>query len=339
MLYDRIALEKHFYVATKAERIQNSKHWILTLNTEGPQQPLNQRLDFAQAKRACKRLHDEHQARTQEEYRTIPRSQQLRQRKGQQFEGNEEYDYAVDPKTVWRFHRGSRWNLQTTSSRSRANLQTASSSSSKWDQTHWKTSKWNSQHSSSPDDWWTFFSELGQVSVAWRKTSSQPTGGVNSTFTNTACTELHSMITFRHANTRTRVAQELESSGFHIFVSPKLIVIHVSRFIPCRTWHWPQAQVLSQPSHLLLLSFWQSHQPNTRPMALDPYLPCDVPRQSGGSTQIPTHTTTTRKPHTNHTQGNSTNFSHNAFQKFFLLKKASLWNARRVFGFLNFLKK
>ena len=103
MLYDRIALEKHTYVATKSEIIQNSKHWIPTLNAEGPQQPLKQRLDFAQAKREYKRLHDEHLARTQEEYRTIPRSQQIRQRKGQQFEGNEEYDYAVDPKTGWRF--------------------------------------------------------------------------------------------------------------------------------------------------------------------------------------------------------------------------------------------
>ena len=42
MLYDRVSLEKNIYVATKAERIQKSKHWILTLNTEGPQQ-LNQR--------------------------------------------------------------------------------------------------------------------------------------------------------------------------------------------------------------------------------------------------------------------------------------------------------
>ena len=108
MLYDRIALEKHLYVATRAERIQNWKHWTLTLNTEGPQQPLNQRPDFAQAKRECKRSHDEHLARTQEEYRTIPRSQQVTQRKGQQFEGNEEYDYAVDPRTGWRFCKGSR---------------------------------------------------------------------------------------------------------------------------------------------------------------------------------------------------------------------------------------
>ena len=138
----------------RAERIQNSKHWILTINAEGGiQQSLNQRPDFAQAKRECKRLHDEHLARTQEEYRTIPRCQQIRQRRGQQFEGNEEYDYAVDPKTGWRFYKGSRGNLQTTSSGLRANLQTASSSPPNWDQTDCKTIIWNSQHSSSPDDW------------------------------------------------------------------------------------------------------------------------------------------------------------------------------------------
>ena len=153
MLYGRIALEKHIYVATRAERIQNSKHWILTIHAEGPQQPLNQRPDFAQAKRECKLLHDGHLARTQEEYRTILRSQQVRQRKGQQFEGNEEFDYAVEPKTGRRFHKGSWGNLQTASSGSQLNFQTASSSSSKWDQTHWKTSNWTSQHSSSPDDW------------------------------------------------------------------------------------------------------------------------------------------------------------------------------------------
>ena len=76
------------------------------LNAEGPQQPLNQRPDFAQAKRECKRLHDEHLARTQEEYRTIPRSQQITQRKGQPFEGNEEYDYAVTLKQVVGSTRG-----------------------------------------------------------------------------------------------------------------------------------------------------------------------------------------------------------------------------------------
>ena len=47
--YDRIAFDKHHYTATQDERIQNLKHWILTLNAEGPQQPLFQRPDFAQA--------------------------------------------------------------------------------------------------------------------------------------------------------------------------------------------------------------------------------------------------------------------------------------------------
>ena len=142
MLCDSVAVGKHIFIATRAESIQNSKHWILTINAEGgTQQSLSQRPDFAQAKRGCKRLHDEHLARTQEEYRAIPSSQQIRQRKGQQFEGHEEYDYAADPKTGWRFYKGSR-----------ANLQTASSSSSTWDQTHWKTSNWNSQHSSRSDD-------------------------------------------------------------------------------------------------------------------------------------------------------------------------------------------
>ena len=82
MLYDRIAMEKQIYTATRAERIQNSNHCILTINAEGgTQQSLNQRPDLAQAKREFKRLHDEHLARTQQEYRDIPRSQQIRQRK------------------------------------------------------------------------------------------------------------------------------------------------------------------------------------------------------------------------------------------------------------------
>ena len=46
------------------------------------------------------------------------------------------------------------------------------------------------------------FSELGPVSVDWRKTSRQPTGCVNRTRTHTARTDAHSTITFRHANTR-----------------------------------------------------------------------------------------------------------------------------------------
>ena len=61
MLYDRIALENHSYVATRAERIRNSEQWILELNQDGAQQTLNQRHEFAQE---CKRLHDEYMTRT-----------------------------------------------------------------------------------------------------------------------------------------------------------------------------------------------------------------------------------------------------------------------------------
>ena len=88
-------LGNHSHVATKAERLRNSEHWILTLKQEGAQQPLHQRLDFAQAKRECKRLHDEYLARTQQEYRTIPRSQQVRQKRTSVRRNFEEYDCAV----------------------------------------------------------------------------------------------------------------------------------------------------------------------------------------------------------------------------------------------------
>ena len=35
VLYDRIALERHDSTATRAERLQNAKHWILRLNADG----------------------------------------------------------------------------------------------------------------------------------------------------------------------------------------------------------------------------------------------------------------------------------------------------------------
>ena len=216
MLFDRIALEKHVYVATKAQRIQNSKHWILTLNAEGPQQALNQPPDFAQAKRECKRLHDEHLARTQQDYRTIPRSDQVRQGNEKQFEGTEEFDYAVVPKTGWRFYKGSRRNRQLRH-RHRIRIEPIGRRAiGILCILQGLTILW-------------FFSELGPVSVAWRKTSSLPTGGVNSTPTNKARTELHSMITFHHANTRCSRAGRLRIA--HLCVL-KTIVIHVSCLIP-----------------------------------------------------------------------------------------------------------
>ena len=105
--YDMMALENHLYHRTRSERIRHSEHWTLRLNQNGLQEPLNQRPDFVQAKRECKRLHDEYMAKTQPEYRTIPRDQHVRQRRGQPFEGHEEYDYHVDSRAGWRFYKES----------------------------------------------------------------------------------------------------------------------------------------------------------------------------------------------------------------------------------------
>ena len=80
-----------------------------------------------------------------------------------------------------------------------------------------------------------FFSELGPVSVARRKTSRQPTGGVNRTPTQSACTDahsvsqhiLHSMTTFHHANTRGSGAGRLRIA--HLCVPKQLSsTCHVS---------------------------------------------------------------------------------------------------------------
>ena len=54
-------------------------------------------------------------AMTQQEKRTIPRSQQVRQRKEQAFEGIEENEYAVDPRTGWRFYKQAQGKLSPSS--------------------------------------------------------------------------------------------------------------------------------------------------------------------------------------------------------------------------------
>ena len=117
-----------------------------------------------------------------------------------------------------------------------------------------------------------FFSELGPVSVAWRKTSSQPTGVWNSTPTNTARAELHSMITFHHANTRSsragrlRIAQLVSWSNCH----PRVM----SHSLP----HLTRSTSTSSLSPTSLI-FPTISPTRTRLLAHDEYLPCDVPRQ------------------------------------------------------------
>ena len=49
--YDELALEGHSKIATTEERTGNEKNWVLKLDEEGVQGPLNQRSDFEEAKR------------------------------------------------------------------------------------------------------------------------------------------------------------------------------------------------------------------------------------------------------------------------------------------------
>ena len=142
MLFDRIALENHPNVATKSEIIRNSTHWILTLSKEGGQQnhyindlTLLKRKENA---RDCTTNTWQSFNKTVETFLAVKKT---RQREGQAFEGIEEYDCAVDPRTGWRFYKESRGDLPT-----------ASSSSTNWDRKNWKTSGWNSKHSTMPDD-------------------------------------------------------------------------------------------------------------------------------------------------------------------------------------------
>ena len=129
-----------------------------------------------------------------------------------------------------------------------------------------------------------------QLSDGWwpGATHNAPRGQtVNSTPTNTARSGLHSIVTFHHANTRGSRAA-------------KLWIAHL--LCPRNNCH---PRVMSRPlPHLTLTTSTSSHSPisstspifptvsllHTSPMILDPCIPCDVPRQSGGSIQIPSLT-------------------------------------------------
>ena len=126
MLYDQIALESHDYMATKAERMQNSKHCVLSINAEGPQLLRQQRPDYAAAKRECQRLQDEYMAGTKQFYKPVHPSKQMRQNPNQQLEGSEEYDYVIDRTTGWKWYKEQQGNLPHTSSSSSSSWQNSS---------------------------------------------------------------------------------------------------------------------------------------------------------------------------------------------------------------------
>ena len=98
---------------------------------------------------------------------------------------------------------------------------------------------------------------------------------------NTARTELHSITTFHHANTRgsrSRIA--------HLGVL-ETMVIDVSCLISCRTDTDHTHKFSLSPISSTSLIFPTVSPSQTSLMILNPYTPCDGPRQCGGSTQIP----------------------------------------------------
>ena len=98
--------------------------------------------------------------------------------------------------------------------------------------------------------------------------------------------------TWQEPNKNTEISREhawLKIRIAHLCVLKK-IVTQVSCLIPCRTWHWAQAQVFFHLLHPLLLSVRRSH-PHKQDLWISTHkIPCDGPRQSGGSTQIPSLT-------------------------------------------------
>ena len=97
---------------------------------------------------------------------------------------------------------------------------------------------------------------------------------VNSTPTNTARTELHSMTTSLHANTRGSRAGRLR-------IAHLSSTCHVSFLAAPDTDH-------KHKFPLTFLTYLSDSITNThKTLVHDPYVPCEVPRQSGGSTQIP----------------------------------------------------
>ena len=87
MFFDRIALERHDCTATRAERLQNAKNWVLRLNADGHPKPLRQRPEFADVSKQCFKMQDAQLAETQQSLRPIRPEYQQSQRQNQQFEG------------------------------------------------------------------------------------------------------------------------------------------------------------------------------------------------------------------------------------------------------------
>ena len=139
--YDQIALERHDSTAARAERHQNSKHWVISINAEGPQTTSTTTPRLCQSKKknvSARRVYGGNKPALQ----TNSSEQTMRENPNQQIEGSEDHDYVVDWTTGWKWYKEQQGNLPHTSS----------SSSSSWQDSSWQN--WNSWwwHSSKPDE-------------------------------------------------------------------------------------------------------------------------------------------------------------------------------------------
>ena len=117
--------EDHSYIATAAEQQRRENTWVLMLNSSGPNGPMNQRGDYAEAKKICQRLYQE----SGQAHRRLHPREQVRSRPDQPFAWHDEGLERVDPKTGWKWY-----DTQKTPSCSSSGWQ-----SSAW----WQSSSWS----------------------------------------------------------------------------------------------------------------------------------------------------------------------------------------------------
>ena len=169
----------------------------------------------------------------------------------------------------------------------RRDLPTASSSSSIWDRTHWKTSSWNYQHSSRSDELWKTKLLRVRTSFACWEINFQ-------TFDGECKQNTHSYSMYRYAQCVTTHTDQND----HMWPRAHawLKIAHLS--VPKQLSSTCHVSFLAAPDtdhkhkfSLTYLTFLSDNLTNKhKTFGARSILPCEVPRQSGGSTQIPSLT-------------------------------------------------
>ena len=96
----QIAEEDHSHEATAEERKIRENSWVLVLNTQGENGPMNQREDYAEATRIKERLYEESgEGNTKNHI-----SKQVRHRESQSFSRFRDGAERIDPNTGWKWY-------------------------------------------------------------------------------------------------------------------------------------------------------------------------------------------------------------------------------------------